>query len=242
MNTNQPHPPPGGRLNPFELAVWETCKIVDAWTDVGTAKMPVIPTRLRLANREHVFIPESAGEVRYWGAPGDGTYRRADYTDAIGISSMNDVKYAQFGLALTNHWREKRARADAQPRWMRRGTPGAEALIITNQRVHVDLGDTHHIDFRYHVFTTIDLPGYTTFHVTLPSTTGQQLTYRLETVWAPLIFIMAAMRFFRSHPLLLNGQWLPSGIEQYLETLGHPCPPARQYANQWVQNRKSTPQ
>ncbi|MFE3449700.1 hypothetical protein ACFXJ8_12270 [Nonomuraea sp. NPDC059194] len=59
---------------------------------------------------------------------------------------------------------------------------------------------------------------------------GSRIVVEFHTPWASLIFGLAAVRFFRRHPRLLSGQWLPPGFEECCERLGQPCAPARRLA------------
>ncbi|MER6951322.1 hypothetical protein ABT294_45630 [Nonomuraea sp. NPDC000554] len=222
-------------LTPEAWTLRETCEIVAEWYEDGVANLPVIPTTLRLAANERVLV---IGECQLWefSGLGDGSYRRAGFSDGIGVSKASDLAWNQFSVAMINSMRAKRAKADAAPRW--RPLTGAAVVTITNFQFSLDRRDGNPpTSYPYTALSSINLVGTTDFHMTYTGQSGAGVTRMLRSRWSPLIFAFAVWQF-PSHPLLLNGQWLPFGLEEYLEGQGKPCRPARQVLQQAMARRR----
>ncbi|MFE3452038.1 hypothetical protein ACFXJ8_24265 [Nonomuraea sp. NPDC059194] len=67
----------------------------------GDPDLPRPTTTIPLRPSDLVFAAETA-RVRWLKSKAPQPYERATYRDAIGISNANDIRYAQFGLAMSD--------------------------------------------------------------------------------------------------------------------------------------------
>ncbi|MEU9760078.1 hypothetical protein [Streptomyces sp. NPDC047985] len=86
------------------------------------------------------------------------------------------------------------------------------------------------LDLDWRALSSIDLVAPDSFQTGFVNTRGQHVTIRVQTPWASLIFAVAAVTAFPSHPRLLGRGWLPADFEQRCVSLGRHCRPAAQLA------------
>ncbi|EPH42274.1 hypothetical protein STRAU_4677 [Streptomyces aurantiacus JA 4570] len=56
---------------------------------------------------------------------------------------------------------------------------------------------------------------------------GSPQIIQLHSLWASLIFVLAAHAAFPAHPRLLGGSWLPPDFETKCQAFGRACPQVR---------------
>ncbi|MFD1939612.1 hypothetical protein ACFSKW_49950 [Nonomuraea mangrovi] len=210
-------------FNPFEAVLWQTCQIIGVnrlgWP--GRIELPSLGCMFPLLKEENLVAVEQA-RVRWLKSKAPQPYERATYRDAIGISSVNDIKYAQFGLAMTDEMSKYYARKDKDL--------GVGRLTVTNGRVHFERPRLPDLIVWFSNIEGIDLTGEGVVEIVTRKDDGSRLVLEYHTPWASYIFGMTTVAYFKRHPRLLSGQWLPPGFEEHCERLGEPCAPARRLA------------
>ncbi|MCX5196412.1 hypothetical protein OOK31_21350 [Streptomyces sp. NBC_00249] len=204
----------------FDDHLVHTCRVVhDLMHGRLSARVP-LPSTARLAPGELSLAVGPAARLT-WRGLGDGSY---SHSNVMAFGRPAFVLGSLAGNALGNAARKSRAAADAQPRWV---YDGNGELTVTNRRAY--LGQPNgFLDLNWTGLDTIDLAGPDVFQCSFQNThTGGYSTVRVQSMWASLMFALAAHVAFPAHPRLLSGGWLPPGFEARCAVFGVPCPPVR---------------
>ncbi|WP_406457891.1 hypothetical protein OH768_27315 [Streptomyces sp. NBC_01622] len=157
-----------------------------------------------------------------WRALGNGSYT---HTNAAAFGSPGFVIGSLAGSALGNAARRRQAARDAEPRWV---VDGTGAVTLTLQKLH--FAHTAELDLDWGALNSIELAAPDVFQTSFVNTRGSHTTVRVQTPWASLAFVLAAITAFPAHPRLLTRGWLPPDFEERCARAGRPCRPAAQPA------------
>jgi hypothetical protein len=211
---------PGGPWTTLDDHLLYTCYLVQQLTAGELRNRPPVPTSLRLDPGELSLAVGPAARAT-WRAVGDGSYR---HSSTLAFGSTAFVVGSLAASSLGNASRRRQAAADAQPRWVPEG-PGE--VTVTDRRAHF----AHPVSWLSLVWDgleTIDLDGPDVFRCSFHNThDGGYLTVQLHTLWASLVFALAAHAAFPAHPRLLAGTWLPPDFEARCAATGRACPQVR---------------
>ncbi|MER7109818.1 hypothetical protein [Streptomyces sp. NPDC000229] len=202
--------------------LWHTCEIVADVLGGTVAQRPLLATRAPLAPGERALAVGPATRLT-WRAFGNGSYTSSQ---VVAFGSPAFVIGSLLGNAVGNSVRRRQAARDAQPRWV---VDGGGELTVTPRKAHF-AGQNTSNELNYTGLDSIDLVGPDMVETSFISTVGRPCTLRLQTLWASLIFVLAALEAFPSHPRLLARGWLPLGFEQRCAAMGRPCKPAAEIA------------
>lgn len=117
-------------------------------------------------------------------------------------------------------------------RWMRMGRVALTETRAVMQGTSRE-GDR---DYRFDSLHSVDLVATDVLRMAFTADQGRKGMAELHTNLAPLIFVMASVRHFPRHPLLLSGGWLPPRFEEYCRHLGEPCPSVRERVVEWARS------
>ncbi|NUP31777.1 MAG: hypothetical protein HOU01_08675 [Streptomycetaceae bacterium] len=200
--------------------LWHTCDIV-ADVIAGTLDgRPKVASMARLDPGERVLATGHAERFTLR-AVGNGSYR---HTNTMAIGRPGFVVGALAATAITNAARRNAARRDTVPRWDSDGvgelTVTQQAAYIAHQRNPLSLGFTG--------LDVIDLPAPGVLEARYHDMYGKgYMSIRVHTTWASLLFALAAIAAFPSHPRLLGGTWLPPEFEARCAHFGRPVRPVQ---------------
>ncbi|NUU24305.1 MAG: hypothetical protein HOV68_22800 [Streptomycetaceae bacterium] len=200
--------------------LWHTCDIV---ADVITGKAdqrPLVASSARIAPGERV-LATGPGEQYRFRAVGNGSYT------TTGVAAVGRPGFVVGALALNaigNASRRNKAREATIPRWV---SDGGGELTITHLTAYL-AHPRNPLSLGFTGLDVIDLPAADTFEARYHDMYGKgYMTVRLATPWASLVFALAAIAAFPSHPRLLGGTWLPPGFEERCAQFGRPVRPAQ---------------
>ncbi|MCC5575082.1 hypothetical protein IMZ11_05440 [Microtetraspora sp. AC03309] len=213
--TNQPD-----GLTPHERALLYTCEIAVQVLDKGALSVPPVPSPVRLLENERI-LAQGPASVSQFKPKGNGSYTPAGFADGIGVSKVSDIAWNQFSQSMITEMRRRQAKKDMVPRWFNYGVGHA---LFTNGRVILpQLGRHRNLFWDFGECSWIDLEGTSSLLLI-----DGQVTTRIQSDWACLGFLMGAAYYIQTHPKLMDGSWLPMGIEEYFTRQGYECAPARQ--------------
>ncbi|MFB7609984.1 hypothetical protein [Streptomyces gardneri] len=213
----QPQPQP---WSPLDEYLWHTCDILADVLSGTLSRRPLLATHAPVAARDRVLAVGPANRLT-WRAYGNGSYT---HNQVVAFGSPAFVAGSLLGNALGNSSRRRQAERNAQPRWAMEGTG---ELTITLHKAYINSPSTSiHTEIFWAGLSSIDLVAPDTVETRFINNQGQLMTIRLQTLWASLIFVLAALNTFPHHPRLLTCGWLPSGFEQRCTAAGRPCRPA----------------
>lgn len=197
-----------------------TCHVVYDLVHGRLAGRPPVPSVARLAPGELSLA--SGPATRYtWRALGNGSYQQSS---VVAFGGPGFVLGSMVGSALGNAARKNRAAADAQPRWV---CEGQGELTVTDRRAYFGHPQSY-LDLNWPGLATMDLVGADVFECGFQNTDGGGfLTVRVQSLWASLMFALAAHSAFPAHPRMLAGSWLPPDFEARCSAVGVACPPVR---------------
>lgn len=196
-----------------------TCGVVRDLGQGRVAERPPIPTMARLEPGEQSLAVGPAARAS-WRALGNGSYM---HSSTVAFGSPTFVIGTMAASALGNAARRNQAEANAQPRWVADG-PGE--ITITDRRAYF-AHPQRWLNLTWTGLDTVDLVAPDVLQCAFNSSSGKFLTVRLHTLWASLMFVLAAQASFPAHPRLLFGGWLPPGFEAKCAAFGLSCPPVR---------------
>lgn len=200
--------------------LWHTCDIVADVLTGQADRRPLVASTARIADGERV-LATGAGDQYRLRAVGNGSYR------STGIAAIGKPGLVVGALALNalgNAARRKRAQQDTVPRWVHDG--GGE-LTITQWSAYL-VHPRNPLSLGFTGLDQIDLPEPGVFEARYHDMYGKgYMTVRVTTAWASLMFALAALAAFRSHPRLLDGTWLPPGFDQRCTHFGRPIRPVQ---------------
>ncbi|MFZ3473617.1 hypothetical protein ACODT3_08140 [Streptomyces sp. 4.24] len=197
-----------------------TCAVVHDLVHGRLSARPPVPSRVRLAPGE---LPLASGPAtRYtWRALGNGSYQQSS---VVAFGGTGFVLGSMAASALGNAARRNRAAADAQPRW---AIDGPGELTVTDRRAYFGHPQSY-LDLNWSGLATMDLVGADVFECGFQNVDGGGfLSVRVQSLWASLMFALAAHSAFPAHPRLLNGGWLPPDFEARCAAAGRVCPQVR---------------
>lgn len=212
-----------GRLTPWTALddhLLYTCHVVHEVAEGRIGNCTPVPTRARLGPGE---MPLAVGPAvrSSWRGLGDGTYTHGSM---LAFGGPAFVVGSLVGSALGNAARRRRAAADAQPRWV---TEGPGELTVTDRRACFG-GGGGTFELWWSGLDAVDLVAPDIFQCSYQDRDGGgHRIARLQTLWASLMFALAAHAAFPVHPLLLSGGWLPPDFEARCAAAGRWCPPVR---------------
>ncbi|GHH50363.1 hypothetical protein [Streptomyces candidus] len=209
--------PPWGPLDDHLLY---TCGVVHDLTQGRLHHRPPLPTTARLHPGE-LSLASGPAARSTWRALGDGSYNRSS---TMAMGSTGFVVGALAVNAMGNASRRNQAMAAAQPRWV---VEGQGEVTVTDQRAIFSHPQSW-LDLPWNGLATMDLAGPDTIECAFHDINGKgYTTVRLHSLWASLIFVLAAHAAFPAHPRLLTHGWLPPGFEARAAAYGRPCPSVR---------------
>jgi hypothetical protein len=207
--------------SPLDEYLWHSCEILADLVEGRLNQRPLVATTARLEPGERALAVGPAQRMT-WRPVGDGRYT---HKSLFAFGGPAFVIGSMAASALGNSSRRRNAARDAQPRWV---PEGAGELTVTARRAyfwHQACG----LDLAWNGLDSIDLVAPDAFETSFRSiSSGRQLTVRLHTPWASLIFVLAALSGFPAHPRLLSRSWLPPDFEERAARVGRPCRPAAQ--------------
>ncbi|MEV0981989.1 hypothetical protein [Streptomyces sp. NPDC049915] len=209
--------PPYQAWTQLDEHLWHTCAILADWVADRLHLRPRIATPAPLSQGE---LPLAVGhsERMTWQAVGNGTY---NHTSVFAFGSPAFVLGSLAGAAVGNASRRRAAQDAARPRWVHSGMGYLTVTTLGFHFSHPQAGMRVH----YAGLDSIDLIApdlcQVAFHDQFDN---RPLLAQLRTPWASLLFVLAALSTFPSHPRLVSGGWLPPGFMIRCAQLGRPCP------------------
>ncbi|GHF60565.1 hypothetical protein GCM10010218_47520 [Streptomyces mashuensis] len=203
---------------PLDEHLWHTCEILADIAEGRLDRRPLVATTARLGPGDRT-LAVGPGHWATWRALGDGSYVHEN-TFAFGSSAF--VVGALATTAVVNAVRSSRASSDAQPRWV---LDGSGYVTVTLEMLHF-AEPASETSLYWSGLRAIDLVGPDAFQTSYNTVGGDYRTVRIHSPWASLIFALAALTAFPTHPRLLSGGWLPPGFEEHCARVGRPCRPA----------------
>ncbi|MFD0257139.1 hypothetical protein ACFVH7_02485 [Kitasatospora indigofera] len=199
--------------------LWHSCEILADLRADRLDQRPLVATRARLEPGERALAVGPAHRLS-WRPLGDGSYQH-NSTFAIGGPAF--VIGALAASAIGNANRRRNAELAARPRWLLDGTG---EITITDR--HVFFGHPQcPLHLSWDGLESVELAGPDLFEAGFHDIYGGgYTTVQLQTPWASLMFVCAALTSFPAHPRLLTGGWLPPGFEQRCAQAGRPFRPA----------------
>lgn len=211
-------PPNHVQWSEFDECLWHTCAIIADVVEGRLEHRPLIATMTALNPGERALVTCPC-EVHMWRTLGDGSYMHGG---VAAVGSPTFVIGALAASAFTNASRRRKARRDAEWRWVPEGT---WELTITSYKASFRLAQKM-FEVPWHTLNSIDLTAIDSVQIGYLGNSGKQETLILRTPWASLIFALGALVSFPAHPRLLGRTWLPPGFEQRCAAAGRPCRPA----------------
>lgn len=204
----------------YDAHLHYTCAAVQDLRQTGLQGWRPIATMARTDPGELPLV-EGPAVPMYFQAAGDGSYQQSDmfaFGSAGFVAGMFAVN------AIANSAARRQAQADMQRRWMP-GPPGA--VMVSPTRV-LFWSHAENYSLYWSGLDMIDLTGPDTVMFRYRgAANGQDIVMQFQTMWAVLIFALAAHSSFPNHPRWLSGGWLPIGFEDRCEAAGHPRPHVR---------------
>lgn len=217
----RPHPGPG--WSPLDDHLWYTCEILADVIQGTVGQRPLLATRAPLSAGDRALAVGPANRYT-WRALGNGSYNRSQ---VVAFGSPAFVVGSLLRNAMGNSSRRRQAARDAQPRWV---LDGGGELTVTPRKAYFAHPNAW-LDLNWSGLSSIDLVDPDLLEASFHNTAGGgQVTVRLQTLWASLIFVLAALDAFPGHPRLLSRGWLPPDFEQRCAALGWPCQPVARLA------------
>ncbi|WP_251062202.1 MULTISPECIES: hypothetical protein [unclassified Streptomyces] len=216
-------PPSGSEQRPdwswLDEYLWLTCDIIADLAEGRLEQRPLVATVARLEPGDRALAVGPAQRLT-WRAIGDGSYMQQS---VVAFGSPAFVLGSMVGSALGNSARRRAAVNDAQPRWV---VDGSGEITITTRKVYFGHPQCP-LDLAWGGLDTVDLVAPEVFQASFRNiNNGQQTTVQLQTPWASLLFVLAAVTAFPAHPRLLGSSWLPPDFEKRCAAIGRPCRPA----------------
>ncbi|MFC6013731.1 hypothetical protein [Nocardia lasii] len=203
----------------FDDYLLYTCGVADLLARGEVALIPHTATRVRIEPGE-VGLAEGAVNWYTWRAGGDGG-RTTARLPVVGPPPI--ALAAQLGNAVADRTRRQQAAAAARPRWV---YERAGSVMISDRRLHLANPDRS-FSLYWSALESIDLTAPDRVGCRFPDREGTLQQIQVQTPWAALIFVTAALRHFPHHPVLKSGTWLPSGFEDKCHLAGKKCPKVR---------------
>lgn len=197
----------------FDDYLLYTCGVAELLARGEVTLIPHTATRVRIEPGE-VGLAEGPVNWYTWRATGDGSRTRGRGPTPIAAAP-------QLGNAVVN--RTRRMAAAAQPRWV---AERAGSVMISDRRLHLTNPDRS-FSLYWSALESIDLTSPDRVGCRFPDRDGTLQQIQVQTPWAPLLFVSAALRHFPHHPLLKTGTWLPAGFEDKCHLAGKKCPKVR---------------
>lgn len=207
--------------SPLDEYLWHSCDILADLLEGHVARRPVVATTARLPHGDRALAVGPA-QRQTWRALGNGRYT---HTNVAAFGSPGFVIGSLAGSAIGNSARRRQAARDAEPRWV---VDGAGEVTLTLQRLH--FAHPAELDLDWRALSSVDLVAPDVFQTGFVSTRGSHTTVRVQTPWASLAFVLAAITAFPAHPRLLTRSWLPPDFDERCARVGRPCRPAAQLA------------
>lgn len=210
---------------PVPWTAWDdhllyTCGVVDDLKHERLGARRPVPTMARMAPGE-LSLAVGPAARHTWRALGDGSYTQSS---VLALGSPAFVIGSMVGSAVGNAHRRNRAQQDAQPRWVLEG-PGE--VTITDRRAYFGHPQSP-LELGWSGLDTIELAAPDRFQCSFQDMYGGgYCTVQLQSLWASLMFVLAAHAAFPAHPRLLSGGWLPPGFEERCAAAGRGCPSVR---------------
>ncbi|MFB7497138.1 hypothetical protein ACFC09_21045 [Streptomyces sp. NPDC056161] len=199
--------------------LWFSCDIIADLVEGRMEQRPLVATVARLEPGERALAVGPAQRLT-WRAVGDGSYM---HQSVVAFGSPVFVLGSMAGSALGNSARRRAAENDAQPRWV---VEGSGEITVTTRKVYFGHPKCA-LDLAWGGLDTIDLVAPEIFQTSFRNIhNGRQTTVQLQTPWASLLFVLAAITAFPAHPRLLGRGWLPPDFEKRCIEIGRPCRPA----------------
>ncbi len=200
--------------------LWHTCDIVADVVEKRLGLRAMVPTTARLARGDRALAVGPA--QRYtWRAMGDGSYQHSTF---IAFGSPLFLAGSLAASAIGNSSRRRAAEFASQPRWV---PDGVAELTVTRWASFHGLPSAP-LALPWEDLHSVDLAGPDLLVTGFTGLGGRPYMVLFQTPWASLMFALAAMTAFPSHPRLLGGSWLPPDFERRCALQGRACRPAPQ--------------
>lgn len=206
----------------YDSALWHTCTVLAAAGQDRLHEVPgnAVPFAMQLGGAEERIFGSGQFVLSSWEAPGDGTYHRTGgFFMATGGAALALTGVVAGVTALRNSARRREAAAMAQPRWL----PVDQGLI------HVG---TH--GFYLQTINGFHQWGWNCVHSTIITGPGSiwvqgqsvqgPISWRINSHWAELAFVLWATTCHPHHPQLIDGSWLPPHWITWATHHGYPPP------------------
>ncbi|TCK00155.1 hypothetical protein DFR71_1147 [Nocardia alba] len=201
----------------FDDYLLYTCGVADLLARGEVGLIPHTATRVRIEPGE-VGLAEGSVNWYTWRANGFGARNPGPVAGPAPI-----VAAAQLGNAVLNRTRRTQVAAAAQPRWV---AERAGSVMISDRRLHLTNPDRS-FSLYWSALESIDLTAPDRVGCRFPDRDGKLQQIQIQSPWAVLLFVTAALRHFPHHPLLKTGTWLPAGFEDKCHLAGKKCPKVR---------------
>ncbi|MEU3400570.1 hypothetical protein [Streptomyces filamentosus] len=213
------HPVPTDQPSwtPFDEYLWHTCEIVADVVQGQLDRRPLVANVAPLPAGDRALATGPARSFK-WTASGDGS---CQHTQIGAAGSPMLVIGSLLGSTIDDSSRRAAAARDAQPvdrGGFLRGDGQPDGRLIIRP-----VEPAGSVLLYWSGLRSIGLVAPDVFQTHLVTADGAQVTMRIATPWASLMFVLAALTRFPAHPRLLERGWLPPGFEQRSAAVGRPC-------------------
>ena len=204
----------------YDAHLHYTCAAIQDLRQTNLHGWNPIPTMARTDPGE-MPLAEGPAVPMYFQAAGDGSYSQSGM---FAFGSAGFVAGAFAVNAIANSAAKRKAQADLQRRWM----PGPAGVVMVSTTRALFWSHTENYSLYWSGLDMIDLTGPDSVMFRYKGAdNGLDTVVQFQTMWAVLIFALAAQSTFPNHPRWRSGDWLPIGFEDRCEAAGHPRPDVR---------------
>lgn len=203
-----------------DSALWYTSQ---ALADICDRKVPSLRADTLFALREkEVAFASGQFALEAMRATGDGSYvHNSTIAFGTGAAGLAMTAGVLVGAAMGNASRRAQAMRDAQVCW-RAESQGI--LTVTSQGFYLQTATS----LLPWTWNAVDMMAVDSFNVVVlfGQSTGGAVTWRLQSVWSELVFVLWSLARHPNHPQLRDGSWLPPGWAPWAEAQGYALPAA----------------
>lgn len=204
----------------YDAHLHYACAAIQDLRQTGLRGWNPIPTMARTDPGE-LPLAEGPAVPMYFQAAGDGSYSTSGM---FAFGSAGFVAGAFAVNAIANSAAKRKAQADLERRWM----PAPPGVVMVSPTRALFWSHTETYSLYWAGLDMIDLTGPDTVMFRYKGVdNGRDTVVQFQTMWAVLIFALAAHTTFPNHPRWRAGEWLPIGFEDRCEAAGHPRPDVR---------------
>jgi hypothetical protein len=178
------------------------------------------PIRSTIDAESEWMVASGACRVLVWDSPGDGSFAPSSspvvFTGLANRQGMNFAMGAVAGNLAANVLGSRKARRDAQPRWMEYIPYGV--VTVSTHGFYVETQDEGLLVWGWGNFDTVEWIGPSAIEMLMHTDQGS-VRMRLLSDWAELVFISWVQVCFQEHPGKYS--WLtPDWAERVRSTTG----------------------